>query len=72
MERLLNIFRGDVKWSVESISKSKIFFAAAFKLLKQDFGNAFYVSYTKLSKLFDKPQIKANDHIALGRFPSKG
>ena len=29
------------------------------------------MSYTKLSELFDKPQIKANDRIALGDFQRK-
>ena len=51
--------------------KSKIFYAATLKSLKRDFGNAFYMSYTKLSELFDKPQIKANDRIALGDFQRK-
>ena len=52
MERLLSVPRGDTEWSVESISKSKIFHAAALKLLKQDFRNAFYGSYIKLSELW--------------------
>ena len=52
MERLLSAPRGDTEWSVESISKSKIFHAAALKLLKQDFRNAFYGSYIKLSELW--------------------
>ena len=54
------------------MGKSKIFYVATLKSLKQDVGNAFYVSHTKLSELFDMPQIKASDHKALKRFPSKG
>ena len=53
---------------MESIGKSKIFYAAALKSLKQCFRDAFYVSHTKLSELFDKPQLKANDRIALRDF----
>ena len=65
MERLLNALRDDAKRSIESISKSKTFYAAALKSLRRDFGNALYVSHTKLSELLEKPQIKANDRIAL-------
>ena len=71
MEGLLNVLRGDAKWSVESIGKSKTFYAAALKSLKRHFRNAFYVSYTTLSELFDKPQLKANDCIALRDFHQK-
>ena len=71
IERLLNVLSGDAKRSVESIGKSKIFYAAALKSLKRDFGNAFYVSYTKLSKLFDTPKIKAKDRITLRDFYQK-
>ena len=41
------------------------------KPLKNYFGNAFYVFHTKLSELCDKPQIKANDHLALRGFHEK-
>ena len=68
MERLLNVLRGGAKRSVESIDKSKFFYAAALKSLKQYFRDAFYVSHTKLSELFDKPQLKANDRVALRDF----
>ena len=69
--RLLNVLRGDAKQSVESIGKSKDFYAVALKSLKQDFGNAFYVSHTKLSELSDKPHYKANDRIARRDFHQK-
>ena len=69
MERLLNVLRGDARRSVESIGKSKNFYAAALKSLKRDFGNAFYVSHTKLSELFDKPH--ENDRTALRDFHQK-
>ena len=71
MERLLNLVRGDAKQSVESISKSKIFYDAALKWLKRDFENAYYASHKKLSELLNKPQIKANDPIALRYFHQK-
>ena len=71
MERLLNVFRGDAKRSVESIGKSKILYAAALKSLKRDFGNACCVSHTKLSELFHNPQLKANDRMALRDFHQK-
>ena len=71
MMRLLNVLRGDAKPSVESIGKGKFFYATALKSLKRDFGNAFYFSHTKLSELFDKPQLKANDRIALRDFHRK-
>ena len=47
MERLLNVLRGDARRSVESIGKSKNFYAAALKSLKRDFGNAFYHSHSE-------------------------
>ena len=45
MKKVLTVFGGEGKRSVESISKSKSFYAAALKLLKRHFGNAFYVSH---------------------------
>ena len=69
MKRFLNVFRGDRKRSTESICKS--FYTAALKLLKRHLGNTFYVSHVKLSELFDKPQIKANNLIALRYFEQK-
>ena len=71
MERLLHVLRGDGKRSVKSIGKSKIYYANVLTSLKRDFMNAFYVSHTKLSELFDKPQIKANDRIAIRDFHQK-
>ena len=71
MERLLNVLTDDAKRLVESTGKSNIFYAAALKSLKRYFGNSFYVSHIKLSELFDKPQIKVNDHIALRGFHQK-
>ena len=66
MKRILNVFKGDGKRSTESICKT--FYTAALKLLKRHFGNTFYVSPVKLSELFDKPQIKANNLITLRHF----
>ena len=55
MQRILKVLKDNTKRSVESIGKSKNFYAAAIKLLIQDFGNPFYVSHIKLRELFDKP-----------------
>ena len=71
MKRLLSVLRGNAKRSGESIARKRISYAATLKSLKQDFGNSLYVHHTKLNKLFGKPQIKANDGIALRDFHQK-
>ena len=43
----------------------------ALKLLKQRCKNTYYVSHTKLSELFNKSQIKANNRTALRDFQQK-
>ena len=49
----------------------KSFYAAALKLSKQHFRNAFYVSRVKLNELFDKQKIKANNPIVVRYFDQK-
>ena len=71
MKRLLSVLRGNAKRSGESIARKRISYAATLKSLKQDFGNSLYVHHTKLNELFGKPQIKANDGIALRDFHQK-
>ena len=55
MERILSVLRREAKKSAESIGKSSIFYAAALKTLKRDFGHAFPVANMKTKLLFDKP-----------------
>ena len=64
MIRLLSTLDGEAKRTVEAIG-CKIFYATALKTLKRDFGNPVIVAHSRLSFIFDKPQIKANDKISL-------
>ena len=57
MERLLSALKSEAKKSVKSVGCEGIFYATALKLLKQDFGNPFLVSYLKIKSIFDQPQI---------------
>ena len=68
MIRLLSTLDGEAKRIVDTIGCSKIFYAAALKTLKRDFGNLLIVAHSRLSSIFDKPQIKANDKISLRQF----
>lgn len=68
MQRLLSVLKDDAKKSVSSIGTNGIFYAAALKSLKRDFGNPFVVSHMKLKSLFEKPQIKNNDRTSLRQF----
>ena len=54
MERILSVLRREAKKSAESTGKSSIFYAAALKTLKRDFGHAFPVANMKTKLLFDK------------------
>ena len=64
IERFLSVLKGET----ESIGKSSIFYAAALKTLKRDFGNAFTVAYMRRKLLFDKTQLKHNDRTSLKDF----
>ena len=68
MERLLSVLKGEAKKSVESVSKSGIFYTTALKTLKRGFGNAFAAAYMKTKLLSDKPHLKYNDQISLKDF----
>ena len=52
MERLLSVLTGEAKKAVQCIGTSGIFYAAALKLLKRDFGNPTVVTHLKLKQLF--------------------
>lgn len=56
------------KKSIESISKSDIFYATAAKALKRDSGNSFTVAYMRTNLSFDKPQLKHNIRTCLKNF----
>jgi len=68
MQRLLSVLKGNAKRSVSSIGTNGIFYAAALKSLKHDFGNPFVVSHMKLKSLFEKPQINNNDRTSIRQF----
>ena len=68
MIRLLSTLDGEVKRTVDAIGCNKIFYATALKTLKRDFGNPLIVAHSRLSSVFDKPQIKASDIISLRQF----
>jgi len=68
MERLLSCLQGEAANAVESIGSSGMFYATALKTLKRDFGNPAVVAHLKLKSLLEKPQIGANDRIALRQY----
>ena len=51
--------------SILSIGTNGLYYASALKLLKRDFGHPLVVTHLKLKPVFDKPQIKSGDRIAL-------
>ena len=66
--RLQSVLDGETKCIVEAIGCNKIFFTAALKTLKRDFGNPLIVSHSRLCSVFDKAQIKTNDRLGLRQF----
>ena len=68
MERLLSVLKGEVKNSIISIGTNGLFYVSALKSLKRDFGGPLVVTHLKLKSVFDKPQIKSGDRIALREF----
>ena len=68
MIRLLSTLDGEAKRTVDAIGCNKIFYAIALETLKRIFGNTLSVALSRLSSVFDKPQIKANDKISLRQF----
>ena len=67
MERLISVLDGDEKRAVAAVAHSGLFYASALKLLKQDFGNPLVVSYKKVKRVLDQPQIQLNDKTSLRR-----
>ena len=65
MERLHSVFDGYAKKAVSSIGTNSIFYAAALKTLKQEFGHPIVVANLKLKALFDQPQRHSRDRVAL-------
>ena len=53
MERLISVFRGEAKRSVESIERNGIFYSTTLKCLKREFRNPKIVTHLKLKLLFD-------------------
>ena len=68
MIRLLSTLDGEAKRTVDAIGCNKIFYAIALETLKRIFGHTLSVALSRLSSVFDKPQIKANDKISLRQF----
>ena len=50
MIRLLSLLDGETKRNIEAIGCNKIFYAAALKTLKRDFGNPLIVAHSRLRK----------------------
>ena len=46
----------------------RLFYASALKSSKKDFGDPLVVTHLRLKSVFDKPQIKSGDRIALKDF----
>ena len=68
MERLLSVLKGEAKNSIISIGTNELLYASTLKSLKTDFGDHLVVAHLKLKSVFDKPQIKYGDRIALREF----
>ena len=68
MERLLSVLKGEAKNSIISIGTNELLYASTLKSLKTDFGDPLVVAHLKLKSVFDKPQIKSGDRIALREF----
>ena len=68
MERLHSILDGDAKKAVSSIGTNRIFYAAALKTLKREFGYPIVVANLKLKALFDQPQIHSHGRVALRNY----
>ena len=68
MERLHSVLYGDEKKAVGSIGTYSIFYAAALKTLKREFGPPIVVANLKLKALFDQPQIHSRDRVALQNY----
>ena len=66
MERLLSVLKGERK--ILSSGTNGLFYASALKSLKRDFGDPLVVVHLKFKSVFDKPQIKSRDRIALREF----
>lgn len=50
--------QGEVKGEIASIRPSSMFYAAALKTLKREYGIPLLLTHLKLKKLFDQSQIK--------------
>ena len=61
MAWLVSVLEGNVKRSVQSIETSGIFYKAAFKTWRRDFGAIFLILHLRLKNLFDQSQIKGSD-----------
>ena len=68
IERLHSILDRDAKKAVSSIGTNIIFYAAALKTLKREFGHPIVVANLKLKALFDQPQIHSRDRVALRNY----
>ena len=68
MERLISVLDGDAKRAVAAEGHNELFYASALKLLKQDSGNPLVVSYKKVKRVPDQPQIQPNDKTSLQRY----
>ena len=68
MERLISVFEGEAKRSVESICCIGIFYVTALKSLKRDFGNPVLVSHLEIKALLDQTQLKANIKTGLRHY----
>ena len=68
MIRLLSTLGGEAKRTEDAIGCNKILYAIALQTLKRIFGNPLIGAHSRLSSVFDKQQIKANDKISLRQF----
>ena len=62
MERLLSVLNGEAKRTVSSVGRNSIFYAAALKTLKRNFGNPQLVTFLKSKLVLDLPQISTDNH----------
>ena len=71
IDRLLGVFNGDAKRSIQPIGTSGIFYATALKTLKRDYEYPVIVSRLRVKSLFEFQPTKSNERIALRKFHQK-
>ena len=68
MTYLLIVLDGEAKKAIEAVRARGLFYTSALKTLKREFGNTLLVAHLRLKSVFNEPQIKPSDSLALQEF----